>query len=167
MGFVLLFNRNIKDVTRVDTYFYVMLNTDRKMPSEEDKERAERLREVLAALSEINEVIPVIVEGKNDVNALKKLGLSGEIITLHRGASLYDFCEEIAEKFSRVVLLTDWDEKGEMLHSSLVRNLSGHYEDFAPIRGMLKMLCQKDIKDIEGIPKLLERLESPRPVEAG
>ncbi|MGC2063914.1 MAG: toprim domain-containing protein [Thermodesulfovibrionales bacterium] len=144
-----------------------MLNTDRKMPSGDDIERAERLREVLEALAEINKTIPVIVEGKKDVSALKKLGLTGEIITLHRGATIYDFCEEVAEKFPRVVLLTDWDEKGEMLHSSLSDNLRGHIEDFSMVRGMLKMLCQKDIRDIEGIPKLLARLEGPWPVVAG
>lgn len=140
-----------------------MLNTDRKMPSGEDLERAERLREVLEALAEINRSIPVIVEGKNDVAALRKLGLAGEIITLHRGATVYEFCEEIAEKYPRVVLLTDWDDKGEMLHSSLSDNLRGHIEDFSPVRGMLKMLCQKDVRDIEGIPKLLARLEGPLP----
>lgn len=144
-----------------------MLNTDRKISSNDDLERAERLREVLEALAEINKSIPVIVEGKNDVNALRKLGLCGEIITLHRGSTIYDFCEEIAEKFPRVVLLTDWDEKGEMLHSSLSDHLRGHIEDFTPVRGMLKMLCQKDIRDIEGLPKLLSRLEGPSPGVAG
>ncbi|MBA4371939.1 MAG: hypothetical protein C0402_03655 [Thermodesulfovibrio sp.] len=139
-----------------------MLNSDRKIPSDEDLERAERLREVLEALAEINKTVPVIVEGKNDVNALRRLGLSGEIITLHRGATLYDFCEDIAEKFPRVVLLTDWDEKGEMLYSSLADKLRGLIEDFAAVRGMLRMLCQKEIKDIEGIPRLLARLEGPR-----
>lgn len=144
-----------------------MLNTDRKIPSGEDLERAERLREVLEALAEINKSIPVIVEGKNDVNALRKLGLSGQVITLHRGATIYDFCEEIAEKFPRVVLLTDWDEKGEILYSSLSDYLRGHIEDFSAVRGMLKMLCQKDVRDIEGIPKLLSRLEGPCPGVAG
>lgn len=144
-----------------------MLNTDRKIPSADDLTRAEQLREVLDALAEINRTIPVIVEGKNDVSALRRLDLTGEIITLHRGSTLYDFCEEIAGKFPRVVLLTDWDAKGEMLHRSLSDNLRGHIEDFTAVRGMLKMLCQKDIKDIEGIPKLLARLEGSGPGVAG
>jgi hypothetical protein len=38
-------------------------------------------------------------------------------------------------------------------------NLSGHWEEFSAFRGIIKILCQKDIKDIEGIPKLLGRLE--------
>src|ERR1700690_4401201 len=140
-----------------------MLNTDKKIPSIEEQERARRLREVLNVLYEVNKLIPIIVEGKNDTAALKKLGFIGEIITLHRGVSLYDFCENIMENFSKVILLPDWDDKGEMLYRTLSGNLSGHYEDFTAFRGMLKVLCQKDIKDIEGIPRLLGRLEGPMP----
>jgi 5S rRNA maturation endonuclease (ribonuclease M5) len=136
-----------------------MLNTDKKVPSIEDIERAERLREVLEALYEVNKRVPVIVEGKRDTIALRRLGLIGEIITLHRGKGLYDFCEDIIERFSKVIILLDWDEKGESLYRTLAKNLSGHWEEFSAFRGVLKILCQKDIKDIEGIPKLLLRLE--------
>ena len=136
-----------------------MLNTDKKIPSIVDLERAERLREVLEALYEVNKRVPVIVEGKRDAIALRRLGLIGEIITLHRGKGLYDFCEDIAERFSKVIILLDWDEKGESLYRTLSENLSGHWEEFSAFRGVLKILCQKDIKDIEGIPKLLLRLE--------
>jgi 5S rRNA maturation endonuclease (ribonuclease M5) len=136
-----------------------MLNTDRNIPSVSEQERAERLREVLEALYEINKRFPVIVEGKRDSMALKKLGLVGEIITLHSGKSLYDFCEDIAERFSKVVILLDWDSKGEDLFRQVSGNLKGHWEEFSAFRGILKILCQKDIKDIEGIPKLLMRLE--------
>jgi 5S rRNA maturation endonuclease (ribonuclease M5) len=129
------------------------------MPSSIDLERAERLREVLGALFEVNKRVPVIVEGKKDALALQKLGLVGEVIILHRGQGLYEFCEDVAEKFPKVVLLLDWDEKGEKLYSSLSGNLMGHWEEFSAFRGILKVLCQKDIKDIEGIPKLLGRLE--------
>ena len=136
-----------------------MFNTDKKIPSVDDLERAERIREVLEALDEVNRRFPIIVEGKRDAIALKKLGLAGEIVTLHRGKGLYDFCEEMAEKFSKVIILLDWDEKGESLYRSVSANLTGQWEEFAAFRGILKILCQKDIKDIEGIPGLLLRLE--------
>ncbi len=129
------------------------------MPSADDTERAERLREVLIALYEVNKRIPVIVEGKKDAAALKQLGLVGDIITLHRGKGLYEFCEDIAEKFARVIILLDWDEKGEKLNSLVAEHLRGHWEEFSAFRGIIKILCQKDIKDVEGIPKLLGRLE--------
>lgn len=136
-----------------------MQKSERKMPSPADLERSERLREILDALCEVNKRIPIIVEGKRDALALRELGLEGEIIALHRGQGLYDFAEEMADKFPRVVLLLDWDEQGERLYKTLSSYLSGHWEEFAPFRGIIKVLCQKEIKDIEGIPRLLQRLE--------
>jgi 5S rRNA maturation endonuclease (ribonuclease M5) len=128
-------------------------------PTLEDMERASRLREVLEALYEVNKTIPVIVEGKRDAMALRKLGLTGEVIVLHSGNNLYEFSEDISEKFERVVILLDWDEKGEHLSKILEKHLRGQWEEFSAFREILKILCQKDIKDIEGIPKLLGKLE--------
>src|SRR4030042_4479530 len=136
-----------------------MINTQRNVPSISDIERAKRLKEVLEALCEINKIIPVIVEGKKDAAALRKLGLAGEIITLHNGKSLYDFCTDITERFHRVIILLDWDEKGESLNKTISKHLRGHWEEFSSFRMLLRMLCQKDISDIEGIPKLIRRLE--------
>jgi 5S rRNA maturation endonuclease (ribonuclease M5) len=130
-----------------------------KMPTTEDLERAERLHKVIEALCEVNKRFPVVVEGKKDLQALRKLGLSGDIIPLHSGKGLYEFSEELAERFAKVVLLLDWDAKGETLFTSLTDNLNGHWEEYAAFRELLRMLCQKDIKDIESIPTLLLRLE--------
>jgi 5S rRNA maturation endonuclease (ribonuclease M5) len=129
------------------------------IPSPSDFERAERLRKVIGALYEINKSVPVIVEGNKDVSALRKFGLVGEIITLHRGKSLYDFCLDIAERFQKIIILLDWDKKGESLNKTLSMHLNGHWEEFSFFRELFKVNCQKEIKDIEGIPKLLRRLE--------
>jgi 5S rRNA maturation endonuclease (ribonuclease M5) len=128
-------------------------------PSFGDFERAARLREVMEALFEANKKIPVIVEGKKDSLALRNLGLVGEILTLHRGNNLYEFSEEVSDRFQNVILLLDWDEKGEALQKTLSINLKGLWEEFSGFREILKILCQKDVKDIEGIPKLLKNLE--------
>ena len=136
-----------------------MSNTQKNMPSVADMERAERLREIIEHLHDINERIPVIVEGKKDASALRSLGLTGDVITLHNGKNLYDFCDDIARRFHRVILLLDWDKKGEDLNRVLSHHLEGHWEEFSSFRELLRMLCQKEIKDIEGIPKLLKRLE--------
>jgi 5S rRNA maturation endonuclease (ribonuclease M5) len=123
-----------------------------------DADRAERISEVLQSAYESNKHVPIIVEGKRDAGALRKLGFTGEIITLHSGKPIYTFCEEVAEKYDRVMLLMDWDDKGEKLFSSLAEELRGHWEETSPYREILRVLCQKDIKDVEGIPGLLERL---------
>jgi 5S rRNA maturation endonuclease (ribonuclease M5) len=139
-----------------------MINTQRNVPSINDIERAERLKSVIEALYERNKNIPVIVEGKKDAAALRKLGLVGEIITLHNGKNLYDFCADIEERFHRVIILLDWDKKGDNLNKALTENLKGHWEEFSSFREIIKLLCQKDINDIEGIPKLLRRLEGDK-----
>ncbi len=123
-----------------------------------DAERAERIKEVLQTLYEVNKRVPIIVEGKRDMSALREIGFVGEIITLHAGQGIYEFCENLAEKYQHTVLLMDWDDKGEKLLKALAKELKGFWEEFAPLREILKVLCQKDIKDIEGIPGLLERL---------
>jgi 5S rRNA maturation endonuclease (ribonuclease M5) len=129
------------------------------MPSISDTERAVRLREVFEDLQELNKDTPVIVEGKKDASALRSLGLMGDIITLHNGQDLYDFCDELTHQYGRVILLLDWDRKGEALNRILSQNLKGHWEEFSSFREILKILCQKEIKDIEGIPALIRRLE--------
>ncbi len=124
-----------------------------------DTQRAERLREVLAELIEANRTVPVIVEGKKDALALRSLGIEGRIITLHRGQNLYEFSEDILETFGQAILLLDWDQKGDQMTRSLEESLEGHVEEFRGFREMIRMMCQKDIKDIESIPTLLRRLE--------
>jgi 5S rRNA maturation endonuclease (ribonuclease M5) len=135
------------------------MDRQKDIPSLDDIERAERLRKILEALYEVNKTFPIIVEGNRDVSALRKLGLTGEIIPLHNGKSLYDFCLDITERFQKVVLLLDWDKKGENLNKALSMYLNGYWEEFSFFREIIKVNCQKDIKDIEGIPKLLRRLE--------
>lgn len=121
-------------------------------------ERAEKIKEVLHSLYEINKLIPIIVEGKRDKKALRDMGFDGEIITIHSGKSLYEFSENIANRFDKVVLLIDWDEKGQELYSKVGQNLQGLWEDFASLRELLKILCQKEISEIEEIPSLFQRI---------
>ena len=130
-----------------------------KLPLTPEAERAERIREILGRLIDLNDFIPVIVEGKNDASALRSLGLKGEIITLNRGRSLYEFCEDMAGRYPEVMLLTDWDPAGDALHTRLGEGLRGMWEAYEIIRAALRALTQKDIGAVEGIPALLRRLE--------
>ena len=45
------------------------------------KKSLEEIEKALIELREENKKIPVIVEGEKDIEALKKLGLTGKIIT--------------------------------------------------------------------------------------
>ena len=133
-------------------------------PLKGDAERAERLRDLIDELTGINSTehgdVPVIVEGKRDKAALITLGLTGKIITYNQGLGVHDFCEQIAENYNEVMLLMDWDREGNALQQKLGRELAGQYEKFKRFRETLILMCQKEIKDIEGVPALLRRLEA-------
>lgn len=126
---------------------------------EDLRERLEGLKDLFRILSDLNREVPVIVEGKNDVIALRTLGLQGEIIQVHGGKSLYELSEEIHERFEQVILLIDWDKKGEMLMKTLGDYLSGLWENYRTFRETLMLLSRNEAFEIEHIPGLMERLE--------
>jgi len=50
--------------------------------------RDRKTKKFLEELSQINESVPIIVEGFRDVQALRALGIHGEIVKLHSGRSI-------------------------------------------------------------------------------
>ncbi len=135
-----------------------MEDLQQSLTGETPNSRLNALRELFRLLGEVNKRIPVIVEGKKDVAALRRLGLEGEIISLHSGKGLYEFSELIQERFDEVILLMDWDDPGEGLMKVLGEYLSGLWERFSPFREMLIRLSNNEVFEVESIPRLMERL---------
>lgn len=65
----------------------------------------------------------VIVEGKRDSAALKKLGYSGKIAEFHKFSGMTKFVDSIAE-YEHVIMLLDGDKKGRYLTGKIVEKLS-------------------------------------------
>ncbi len=126
------------------------------------EERHAQLVEVLGELIEANGSAPVIVEGERDVKALRALGLTGEVLAVNRGDTVFHFCERLAAAHRAVVIMTDWDVRGgqlaKLLREGLAANGVKYDEEF---RARLTALCQKDIKAVEDLHRYLERI-SPR-----
>ena len=117
------------------------------------------LEDVLKALSELieeNISTPVIVEGEKDVDALRRLGLTGEIITLNSGITLIDFCDKIAEKYDEAIILTDWDRKGGFLYHTIERNLEGRVKVITYFREVFSKNVMS--KTLEGLPSWIETM---------
>ncbi|UCF07730.1 MAG: topoisomerase [Thermoplasmata archaeon] len=128
------------------------------MQSEELVEKIERVVEELISL---NTAIPVIVEGESDVRALRKLGLSGEIISINTGQSIFNFCEELSQKHDEVIILTDWDRKGGHLGKLITEGLKANGVKFnIQIRAKLAAYCRKETKDVEGLVACMHRLKN-------
>ena len=114
------------------------------------KKSLEEIEKALIDLREENKKIPVIVEGEKDIEALKKLGLTGKIISLNSGSSLIDFCDKIAREYKDIIILTDWDKKGGFLCSTIRRNLQGRVFCNTYYREVFAKCSM--IKTVEGLP---------------
>ena len=115
-----------------------------------DSERAAKA----AALLEEMEGAVVVVEGKKDVRALRKLGVE----------AIPWYSLDLDAVSGRVVILTDLDEEGNRLCSSLVEELSG--KDVAvdaQTRGRIASLLDlRRFEEIDGKMKKKEVIEWQR-----
>lgn len=122
----------------------------------DELQRLEELDELLTDLREANKTVPIIVEGEKDIAALRRLEMTGEIIRFNTGQSVPDFCESIAQKYQKIILLTDWDWRGGRLGSSMKKHLENRVECNLNYRQTLAHLCI--CRTVEGIPSWLETL---------
>lgn len=123
----------------------------------DDAQTVEQLDELLEMLQEDNKTIPIIVEGEKDITALRKLGLTGEIIGFNKGHSVSNFCDSIAQKYHRIILLTDWDWRGGRLCSSIKKHLENRVECNVTYRQLFAQRCS--CRTVEGIPTWLATLQ--------
>ena len=123
----------------------------------DDQEVFEELEELLTELREENKTIPIIVEGEKDITALRKLELTGEIVRFNTGQSIPDFCDTIAQKHQKIILLTDWDWRGGRLGSTIKKHLENRVECNMRYRQMFAQHCM--CRTVEGIPSWLQTLQ--------
>jgi len=128
------------------------------------KEKEERLLQVLASLAEqTGKGIPIVVEGKNDVETLKMLGIEGITISAKTGGkSLLDVVSEV-EKLGvqEAILLFDFDRRGR----EWTKRVKLHLEKVGITPNLtfwseLLILVGRDVKDIEGLASYVETLKS-------
>ena len=99
----------------------------------------------------------VIVEGRRDELALRSLGLRGPMIMASRRPAL-DLAEDAARRFRKIVLLTDWDAKGDEMALNIDMHLrSMGVQADLDIRNRLKKLVKKEIKDVQSLSLYMER----------
>jgi 5S rRNA maturation endonuclease (ribonuclease M5) len=125
------------------------------------EERLEQLEKVFEDLEEDSERTPIIVEGVQDVAALKRLGIHKNVMALNRGMSIFSFAEMVSRRFDDAIVLTDWDRRGgqlaRMLREALLANgvsVNNRY------RTQIVILSKKEVKDIESLPRFVERLRN-------
>ncbi len=111
-------------------------------------ENYKRFLELIDKLREFEGAL--IVEGMRDEVALRNLGVRAEIIKLSR-FPLVEIAL-IASSYKEVMILTDFDRKGEELARKLLGYLSGYpCRVDSETRKELKRIAKKDIKGIEDL----------------
>ena len=124
------------------------------------EKRTEKILQLLEKLEkESAKGIPIIVEGKNDVNALQRLNVKGDIILAKTsGKSLLDVLSEIERTEKReVVLLMDFDKRGREWTKRLTQHLERmRIKPNSIFWRELFGLVGRDVKDIEGLATYME-----------
>lgn len=119
----------------------------------------ESLEELIASLQDASaEGAVIIVEGRRDESALRSLGIKGPVMSASHRSAL-DLAEDAARNYSQVIILTDWDEKGEEMAlniEQLLRSVDSRAD--MDIRNRLKRLVRKEIKDVESLDFYVERM---------
>lgn len=64
----------------------------------------------------------VVVEGKRDSIALKKLGYTGKVLEFHRFGGMVNFTDSVA-KYKNLIILFDRDKKGRYLTGKIIQLL--------------------------------------------
>ncbi|HKZ88421.1 MAG TPA: toprim domain-containing protein [Candidatus Bathyarchaeia archaeon] len=127
------------------------------------KEKEEKIQHVLEALAEESaRKIPVIVEGKNDVDVLRQFGVSGPVLCLKTGGK--SFCDALYEVeqtgAQEVILLLDFDRRGREGTRRLKQNLErAQVKPNTVFWRSLSALLARDIQCIEGLGAYMETLK--------
>ena len=79
------------------------------------------IRNFISNLNSKNNSV-VIVEGKRDSSALKKLGFSGTVLEFHKFGGLNKFVDSVAQ-YDNLIILFDGDRKGKYLTGKIIEKL--------------------------------------------
>jgi 5S rRNA maturation endonuclease (ribonuclease M5) len=122
-------------------------------------EQTEKILNNLRVLSESGTTI--IVEGRRDEDALRKLGIKGRILPLKaHGESRHDFLERL-DGTKSAVILTDFDREGKKLETWLYKELlqRGVKSDLK-IWIRIKSLSRAEVRSVEELPDFMRTLQA-------
>ena len=90
----------------------------------------------------------VVVEGKRDSVALKKLGYSGKVLEFHRFAGMVNFTDSVS-KYKRLIILFDRDKKGRRLTGKTIQLLQRRTKVDLSFKRKLRIITKGKIMFIE------------------
>ena len=122
-------------------------------------EETQRIIDELRTQSEAG--VPIIVEGRRDEAALRRLGVAGEVHCLKaRGESRHEFLDRL-DGTKEAIVLTDFDREGKELETWLYKELSqrGVKSDLKLWISM-RSLARTEVRSVEELPNFVRALEA-------
>ena len=105
------------------------------------------LRNFVFQLNESEESI-VIVEGKRDTIALRKIGFSGKILEFHKFGGMINFTDSVS-RYKNLIILFDRDRKGRHLTEKTIQLLQRRTKIDLTFKRRLQEIAKGKIKFIE------------------
>jgi 5S rRNA maturation endonuclease (ribonuclease M5) len=90
----------------------------------------------------------VVVEGKRDTAALKKLGFSGQIIEFHKFGGIVNFADYVA-RYEKLIVLFDRDKKGRYLTGKTIQLLQRRTKIDLSFKRKLTVITKGKIRFVE------------------
>ena len=105
-----------------------------------------------------NVSVPIVVEGRNDMQCLREIGFPVEIIILNSGNGLLPFSEKLSHDYGEIILLTDFDRKGVDLKNNLKAYMHG---SGCTVDTYLWEIIRRyvPIRTVEELPFAIKRIE--------
>jgi 5S rRNA maturation endonuclease (ribonuclease M5) len=92
----------------------------------------------------------VVVEGKRDEDALRKIGYSGKICQFHSFKGLIKFTDHMS-KYKNLILLLDSDRKGRYLTKRIIVQIQHRMTVDLSYRKELTLITKGRIKNVEDL----------------
>lgn len=103
-------------------------------------------------IHEANNGAVVVVDGRKDAESLRSLGVSGTIM-LSSVLSDAELVDALTDK--KVVIMTDWDRRGENAASSLMKKLNCSAD--VEIRRRIFSVASKEVTKVEELHAFFEK----------
>jgi 5S rRNA maturation endonuclease (ribonuclease M5) len=104
------------------------------------------LKDFIFQLNSIEET--VVVEGKRDSIALRKIGYTGKILEFHKFRGMVNFTDSVA-KYGNLILLFDRDRQGRQLTEKTIQLLQRRTKIDITYKRKLMVITKGKIKFIE------------------
>ena len=92
----------------------------------------------------------IVVEGKRDEEALKKLGFVGKICQFHSFKGLIKFADSMP-RYKNLILLLDSDRKGRYLTKRIISQLQHRMTIDLSYRKQLTVITKGKIRNVEDL----------------